>query len=160
VAILIATKEASLPELTAAHDRDVQFWTTRWRDYLTEGSRAQQSRGDGVAYVAESDGRAVGFVAYHHTKRHGADAELESIYVLPGAQRHGIGSALLRVVARRLVKEGSRSLCVGYDARNPFKSFYAKHGATELNRQWAIWRDLGDVARGKGGPRTPTALRD
>ena len=147
VALLIATKESSVPELTDDHDRDARFWTDRWHRYLAEGSRAEMSRGDGFAILAEADGRLVGFAAYHHTGRHGAEAELESIYVMKEAQGRGVGTELLRTVAARLSADGSASLCVGYDSRNRYKRFYAKHGAVEVNPHWAVWRDLPALSR-------------
>ncbi|MCZ6916433.1 MAG: GNAT family N-acetyltransferase [Gemmatimonadetes bacterium] len=153
VAILIASKEGSFPHLIDDHDRDVPFWTNRWRRYLSEGSRAQQSRGDGFAFLAESDGRPVGFAAYHHTTRHGADAELQAIYVLREAQGRGLGTALLWVIGGRLYAEGSRTMCVGYDSRSPYKRFYLKHGAVEINRHWARWQDLGMFAQVKAEER-------
>jgi GNAT superfamily N-acetyltransferase len=143
VAVLIASKEASFPDLVDEHDRNGPFWTNRWRSYLAEGSRAQMSRGDGFALVAEVGSRAVGFAAFHHTARHGTDAELESIYLLKEAQGSGLGSELLRRIAVRLRADGSRSMCVGYNPRNPYKRFYLKHGAIEINPHWAVWRDLG-----------------
>lgn len=146
-ALLIATKESSVPELTDDHDRDVGYWTDRWRRYLADGSRAQMSRGDGFAILAEMDGRPVGFAAYHHTTRHSTDAELESIYVLKAAQARGVGTELLRTVAARLCADGSASLCVGYDPRNPYRRFYVRHGAVEVNPHWAVWRDLPALSR-------------
>ncbi|HXY19374.1 MAG TPA: GNAT family N-acetyltransferase [Gemmatimonadales bacterium] len=142
-AVRTASRERSLPELVDAHDRDAGFWTERWRRYIERGSAAQHARGDGWAFVAEADDGPVGFAAYHHTARHGCDAELESIYVLREAQGRGVGTALLWRIGERLVGEGSRSLCVGYDPRNPYKRFYLKHGAVEINPHWAAWRDLG-----------------
>ena len=149
VTILIAAKEASIPHLTDDHDRDVRFWTDRWHGYLTKGSRAQMSRGDGFAILADSSERPVGFAAYHHTERHGTDAELESIYVLREAQGQGVGTGLLQAVAGQLRADGSRSLCVGYDPRNPYKRFYWKHGAVEIEPHWAVWRDIGRLAPGR-----------
>src|SRR5262245_38242798 len=90
VRILIATKEASFPEAIDPHDRDVRFWTDRWAGYIARGSRARQSQGDGWVFLAEVDGNAVGYIAYHHTKRHGTDAELQNIYVLKDWQGRGI----------------------------------------------------------------------
>ena len=145
VAILIATKEGSFPDLVDDHDRDVRFWTDRWRGYLTQGSSAQMSRGDGFALLAEIGGRPVGFAAYHHTSRHDADAELESIYVLRDAQGQGVGTELLGIIGGRLHAEGSRTMCVGYDPRNPYKHFYRKHGAVEISPHWALWRDVSEL---------------
>ena len=142
VAVLIASKMGSFPQLIDDHDRDVSFWTNRWRSYLTIGSRAQMSRGDGFALIALADGKPIGFAAYHHTTRHGTDAELESLYILPEAQGLGLGTRLLRLVATRLQTDGSRSMCVGYDHRNPYRGFYLKHGAVEINPHWAWWREI------------------
>lgn len=142
VAVLIASKEGSLSHIIGDHDRNVPFFTDRWRDYLTNGSSAQMSRGDGFGLLAELDGRPSAFAAYHHTTRHNTDAELESIYVLPEAQGCGIGSELLRIIGGRLRADGSRAMCVGYDPRNRYKRFYLKHGAVEINPHWAVWRDL------------------
>jgi GNAT superfamily N-acetyltransferase len=65
-----------------------------------------------------------------------------SIYVLLSHQGRGIGTRLLREIVRRLQADGSRSLCVGYSPRNPYKRFYSKHGAVEINPHWAAWRSL------------------
>jgi GNAT superfamily N-acetyltransferase len=148
VRILIASKERSSPATVDEHDRDVAFWTRRWRRYLTRGSRAQQARGDGWVFIAELEGRPVGYVAYHHTRRHATDAELQNIYVLKEAQRQGIGSHLLGTIAHRLRADGSKSMCVGYDADSPYTQFYFKHGAVETTpgAPWAIWPDLGALA--------------
>ncbi len=70
VRILIAAKEASFPDTIDGHDRDVTFWTRRWRGYLKHGSGARQSRGDGWVFLAEVGGQPIGYVAYHHTSRH------------------------------------------------------------------------------------------
>jgi GNAT superfamily N-acetyltransferase len=148
VELLIAVKEQSLAALITDHDRNAPFWRERWRRYIVEGSSAQYARGDGWAFLAEVDGWPIGFAAYHHTARHGADAELQAIYVLHEMQGLGVGSQLLRRIARRLVADGSRTMCVGYDPRNPYKWFYARHGAVEIDPHWSIWRDLGRLAAG------------
>jgi ribosomal protein S18 acetylase RimI-like enzyme len=150
VRVLIATKATCLPAMSE-QDRDVAFWTARWRSYILDGSKAQLASGDSTTFIVEQDSRPVAFAAYHHTRRHGTDAELQSIYVLPDAQRRGIGSALLRLIAERLVADGSASMCVGYSPENPYKQFYLKHGAVELDPHWAVWRNLPELAAMKGG---------
>jgi GNAT superfamily N-acetyltransferase len=149
VRILIASKEASFPGTIDDHDRDSAFWACRWRGYIAAGSRAQQSRGDGWVFLAERDGVPVGYAAYHHTRRHGTDAELQNIYVLKDVQRQGVGTCLLGVVAHRLCADGSRTMCVGCDAASPYRRFYRKYGAvaTAPGSPWAIWHDLPTLAR-------------
>src|ERR1700674_3247185 len=104
------------------------------------------SRGGVYAHLAAESDRPVAFAAYHHTSRHDADAELESIYVLKDAQGQGVGTELLRLIGGRLQAEGSRTMCVGYDPRNPYKRFYRKHGAVEISAHWALWRDVSTLA--------------
>ncbi len=147
VRILIASKEESYPGTIDAHDRDVAFWENRWRGYLTEGSRAQGSLGDGFALLAHLGDEAVAFAGYHHTRRFGADAELQSIYVLKRVQGRGIGTRLLAEIAARLAADGSRTLCVGYAASSPYKRFYEKYGAEPLGPEYSIWRDVPALSR-------------
>lgn len=147
VRILIASKEASFPETIDDHDRDTRFWEDRWRAYLTGGSRAVGSLGDGFAFVAELAGEPVGFAAYHHTRRFGTDAELQSIYVLKEAQGRGVGTRLLAEIAGRLAKDGSMTMCVGYAASSRYKRFYEKHGAEPIGPEYSVWRDVPDLSR-------------
>jgi len=148
VRILLASKEASFPGTIDDHDRDVAFWTRRWRGYIVSGSGARQSHGDGWVFLAEVEQIPIGYVAYHHTTRHGTDAELQNIYVLKDWQGRGVGTQLLGTVAHRLHADGSRTMCVGYDSESPYKGFYMKYGAveTEPGSPWAIWVDVGALA--------------
>jgi GNAT superfamily N-acetyltransferase len=148
VRILIASKVASFPETIEDHDRDVPFWTRRWREYIARGSLPFSLLGDGWVFLAEAGGTPVGYIAYHHTHRFETDAELQNIYILKEWQRKGIGTALLSVIAHRLAADGSRSMCVGYDSNSPYKNFYLKHGAIETaaGAPWSIWRDVAALA--------------
>lgn len=148
VRILIASKAASFPDTIDDHDRDVGFWTQRWRGYIANGSMARQSRGDGWVFLADVDDTPVGYIAYHHTTRHGTDAELQNIYLLKEWQGRGIGTHLLGTIAHRLAADGSRTMCVGYDSDSPYTRFYFKHGAIETapGSPWAIWPDIDALA--------------
>lgn len=148
VRILIASKEASFPDTIEDHDRDVGFWTRRWHDYIERDSLPLQLFGDGWVFLAEVESWPVGYIAYHHTKRLGTDAELQNIYVLKEWQGRGVGTHLLGVVAHRLQADGSRQMCVGYDATSPYRRFYMKNGAVETvpGSPWAIWHDVEALA--------------
>jgi GNAT superfamily N-acetyltransferase len=148
VRILIASKEASFPDTIDDHDRDVAFWSRRWRDYIVRGRLPFALLGDGWVFLAEVEGTPVGYIAYHHTRRLGTDAELQNIYILREWQDNGIGTRLLGVVAHRLAADGSRSMCVGYDSNSPYKRFYLKHGAVETSpgAAWSIWHDIPRLA--------------
>ena len=154
VRILIAAKEASFPDTIDEHDRDVTFWTRRWRGYLKHGSGARQSRGDGWVFLAEVEGQPIGYVAYHHTSRHGTEAELQNIYILKEWQRRGIGAHLLGTVAaspaRRRVAHHVRGL-------------RCRQSVQALLFQVRRRRDASPAARGRPGPtsaRSPIVCRD
>jgi GNAT superfamily N-acetyltransferase len=142
VGIYVATKMDSLPELIEDYDRNLSFLTNRWRSYIQEGSCAQMATGDSFTFLATANGQSVGFAAYHHTRRHDTQAELQSLYVRKEAQGHGIGTQLLHHIAVRLIEEGSTTMCVGYDPRNPYRRFYHKYGAVEINPHWSYWPDV------------------
>lgn len=142
VAIYCASKLASLPELIADYDRDTALLAARSRRYIAEGSTAQMATGDGFVLIAEFEGAPAGYAAYHYARRHNTEAELQSSYMLKETQGRGIGTAPLRRIADRLVAEGTGSMCVGYEPGNPYKRFYARHGAVEINPHWAYWPDL------------------
>ncbi len=58
-------------------------------------------------------------------------AWLDSLYVLPGHARQGVGSALLDV-AKRLRPEG---FCLWvFESNSPARAFYERHGCVELER--------------------------
>lgn len=144
--LLIQSKEGSWPaDSIEPYDRDFEFARERWRSYIEEGSTAQKALGDGFVILARMGDELAGFAAYHHTRRWNCDAELQSMYMLPAFQGRQIGTALLREIFRRLRAGGSQSLCVGFDPRNPYKQFYYKHGAVEIDPHWAMWPHLPDT---------------
>ncbi len=102
---------------------------------LSEADRAAQWRAwlgqDVVVLVAELDGRVAGFISGGPARDgvRGCDAELYAVYLLEGAQRAGMGTELLRVLAGRLVERGLKSMVVWVLEVNPAREFYMKRGA-------------------------------
>jgi len=76
------------------------------------------------AWVAEQDGRIVGFAILTATW-------LDGLYVHPEAQGHGIGTALLEL-ARALRPEGF-GLWV-FESNAPARALYRRHGFVETER--------------------------
>jgi chorismate mutase len=73
-------------------------------------------------WLAELDGRPVGFLVVE-------DAWLESLYVLPEAAGHGVGSALLDV-AKGLRPDG---FCLWvFESNLPARGFYQRRGLVDL----------------------------
>ncbi len=78
---------------------------------------ALQRSGGCEAYIAESAGRAVGFITFQ-------DAEVKQLYVDPARQRQGIGKALLDF-AKREMPAGFK-LNTAIESRAP--KFYEREG--------------------------------
>lgn len=75
-------------------------------------------------WVAETDGGMVGFANLTPTW-------LDGLYVTPGAQRAGIGSALLDLA--KVVRPDGFGLWV-FEMNHPARAFYRRHGFLELER--------------------------
>ena len=83
----------------------------------------------------------------------GFDGELYAIYLLEGAQREGIGRALVRHWAIAALERGLRSAVVRVLADNPACKFYERLGAIHL-------RDGEHVVGGKSYPERLYGWKD
>jgi GNAT superfamily N-acetyltransferase len=93
-----------------------------WRDRLARDIRV---------YIADFDGETVGFISGGAIREpvQTYDAELYAIYLLGQAQRQGIGTALLKELAKSLLGEGFTSMIVWVLEKNPSRHFYVKSSA-------------------------------
>jgi len=80
-------------------------------------------RGHDEVWVAEEDGRLLGFIGIEHSTNLGAPV-LERIYVDPDEQNRGVGTALLQK-AIELRPEG---LYLWVFQKNPARALYERHG--------------------------------
>ena len=138
-------------------------------DGLSAGASAAQWRaaladpegfGRTTILVAESGGRIIGFGACCDQRdpalaEQGFGGEFGAIYVLRNHQRGGVGSALMRLMARSLLDRGrsAASLWVLRD-NGPARAFYERLGAAPVAEREAVlsgavlresgygWRDL------------------
>jgi putative acetyltransferase len=78
---------------------------------------------DGIAYVAEDNGRIVGFSVL-------CDCVVRAVYVDPSAARRGVGSSLLKAVEAAATDLGIRTLYV-YASLNS-RCFYENNGYTAI----------------------------
>ena len=103
----------------------------QWREWLTPGA---------LVFVAElpseggKPGAIVGFIGGGPIREplDGYDAELFAMYLLQHAQKRGIGTALLQVLAGSLHVQGFQSMAAWVLAGNASSRFYQKSGAVPL----------------------------
>jgi ribosomal protein S18 acetylase RimI-like enzyme len=113
--------------------------TRLWERVLGAGSDAA------CTFVAEIDGELVGFAAGNTLaeRKLEFDAELTALYILPSAQRAGIGRRLLMEVAATLAAAGAPNMLVWVLAQNrKAREFYEHLGALLLAEQTFKWDDL------------------
>ena len=118
----------------------------RWDAYIRRVQHPQHALEPRALFGAFHDDRLIGYIAGHFSGRHGAQGELESIYILKDFQRRGVGSALLAKLADWFVTNHRRTVCVGIEPANPYKQFYEKRGARYINPHWLVWDDIGALA--------------
>ena len=126
----------------------------RWQRMLDR----PRAWGDAVSFVADDQGSVVGYGTCGEQRasllaKRGFTAEVSELYVLRGAQRQGVGSALIRAMAGALVERGHRALMLWVLAENQAaRRFYEslggipiaerRAGLVELAYGWADLRRL------------------
>ena len=104
-------------------------------------------------FVAEADGRVVGFASgmMLAEPKHDLDAELTAVYLAPDAQRAGIGRRLVAAVAAAQRAHGAHGLIVWVIAANKAaRAFYERLGAAILVEQPFTWDGMDLVEAGYG----------
>lgn len=110
--------------------------------------------GGAEVLIAETGGEAVGFALFFHNfstflGRRGL--YLEDLYVRPEARGAGVGTALIRELARIAVERGCGRLewwCL--DWNEPSIRFYRALGAEPMD-DWTVYRITGDTLRHLAG---------
>jgi|HubBroStandDraft_5_1064220.scaffolds.fasta_scaffold139435_2 L-amino acid N-acyltransferase YncA len=103
-----------------------------WTQVLTEQAAASRT-----LVASTEDGNIVGFISggRERTGHLNCDAEVFAVYLLPPVQRRGLGTLLIREIARELHDQGFRSMAVWVLKLNMSKAFYEALGGQILAEQ-------------------------
>lgn len=130
-----------LARIRAAEWESEQYWVQRITGYMEGRLHPQKALAQRVIFAALENDVIIGFVAGHLTRRLDCEGELEWIDVVRERRRRGIGSEMVRLLARWLVQQHALRICV--DPGNPSaRQFYAQLGAENLNQHWMFWPDI------------------
>ena len=92
----------------------------------------------GEFWVGEIDGEIVAMGAFRlslqpHSGKN--EAELKRMRVRPDLQGQGIGSALLKLLEKRVAKSNYRTIALDTVGDTPAQAFYERHGYRETRRE-------------------------
>lgn len=145
IAIRVAS-EADIPGMAAIRAREWEsqsYWDDRVGGYLRGTRSPQQALAERACLVAVHDGRIVGFVAGHRTRRFGCDGELQWINVLPEYRGQGIAGRLVTIMLSWFGQRNMNRICVNVASENAAaRRLYSQYGAVPLSEGWMEWRDL------------------
>jgi GNAT superfamily N-acetyltransferase len=111
--------------------------------YLSGVHHPRQALAPRAAFVAESEGGVVGYIAGHRTTRFGCAGELQWLLVAPARRGGSVAATLLQALATWFVQQGASRVCVNVASGNVrARRFYARHGAVELSDHWMVWPDI------------------
>jgi GNAT superfamily N-acetyltransferase len=146
-----AAEREDIPAMAAIRAREWEteaYWRDRIGGYLSGERSPQQALSERAALVAIEDGKLVGFIAGHRTRRFGCDGELQWINVDAESRGRGIAGGLMEKIGDWFVSQGARRICVNVEPDNPAgRSLYVKHGAQPLSDYWMVWEDSGAMRR-------------
>lgn len=121
----------------------------RWARYM-RGEHHPRDAKDPPGRVRRHGRRGDGGIRRRHlSERFGLEGELQSIYILPGHQRQGLGTRLVVALARWFRQRDARQVCV--DHKGESETFYLKLGARRNDRGWLVWDDFLEILRAGGG---------
>ena len=131
-----------------ARIREAGGWTggaaeARMAAYFAGEHHPRHALAPRAGFVAEADGRMIGFVAGHLTTRFGCDGELQWLFVAPERRGRGAAELLLDGLAHWFAGQSAARVCVNVEPDNErARRFYARHGARALSDYWMVWPDI------------------
>lgn len=126
--------------------------------YLAGEHDPQHAGAPRAAFLAESSGVVVGYIAGHRTTRLGCEGELQWLLVAQGGRGKGVAARLLDALAAWFVGEGAARVCVNVAPENVrARRCDARHGALVLSEYWMAWPDIAAICSAGTEPRMPAS---
>jgi RimJ/RimL family protein N-acetyltransferase len=143
----------TMAAIRAAEWETQEYWERRIGNYLAGNLGAQHALPGHAVFVAELDGKVVGFIAGHRTTRHRCQGELEWIDVVQAHRRHGIAGQMVVTLAAWFIEQQALRVCIDVQPKNLIaRGLYAKFGARPLNPHWMFWEDIHVVVADTASP--------
>lgn len=134
----------AMAKIRSAIWESTEYWTERIESYMAGNNNPQDALPGRQLFVATKDNVVIGFTAGHLSTRYGCQGELQWINVEPDYHRHGIATALVRMLAGWFVKQNAHHICTDVDPGNIIaRAFYQHLGADNLSQHWMAWTDIG-----------------
>ncbi len=140
----VPSDTADLARIRAAEWGSEQYWTQRIAGYIEGRLHPQKALALRVVFVALENDVIIGFAAGHLTRRFDCEGELEWIDVVRERRRQGIGSELVRILAKWFAEQHAKRVCVD-PGNSSARQFYARLNAQNLNQHWMFWPDISRV---------------
>ncbi|MCK8060524.1 MULTISPECIES: GNAT family N-acetyltransferase [unclassified Fusibacter] len=112
---------------------DDAFIQKRWTDFedTVANYETRLSEDDSIVFVAEIDGRIIGFATAGEDRLGKYDGELYAIYLLPEFQGNGIGHALYNRIEMLFKAQGKKNMIIWSLKANPHRGFYVRMGGVK-----------------------------
>ena len=117
-----------------------------WSDYINRTVHTEKVSIHRAIYVAMIKLNIVGYISGHLTSDANPQGEIQSMNILKPQWGKGVEVKLLRNLARWFKSRGVASVCVHVAADNPYKEFYAPHGASVVNDSLYRWDNIDKLA--------------
>jgi L-amino acid N-acyltransferase YncA len=146
---MVSIRAATVEDAVAISHVHVESWRATYKGIVPEEHLSSLSEAEHMplwrkwlalevqAFIAAMNGEVVGFACGGRIREplHDYDAELFAIYLLPRAQGHGLGSALLKTLADALRAQGFKSMAAWVLLDNSSSTFYRKTGAVPVSQK-------------------------
>ncbi|MBC9796383.1 GNAT family N-acetyltransferase [Sinomicrobium weinanense] len=139
---MIEIHKATTGDIPAIQQVARQTWPDTFKDILTEeqiaymlnmmystASLAEQMEQKGhLFFLAQEEGRCLGFVSCETGYNNSAKTKIHKIYILPETQGRGVGKKLIRKSAEVAREKGDVILSLNVNKYNPAIGFYERIG--------------------------------